>query len=58
MEALGAREVPFSDDGLAGKFHDLVDPVLGEARATALLDRLWRLETVDDVRPLFDAMLP
>jgi len=58
MEALGAREVPLSDDGLALKFHDLVDPVLGVKRSGELLDRLWHLDTADDVRGLIDAMIP
>ncbi len=58
MEALGAREVPLSDDGLALKFHDLVDPVLGVKRSGELLDRLWHLDAVDDVRGLIDAMIP
>jgi len=58
MEALGASEVPLSDDGLAAKFHDLVDPVLGVKRSEELLDRLWHLDGVDDVRGLIDAMVP
>ena len=55
MEALGAREVPLDDKRLADKFHDLVDPVLGADRANNLLEKLWRLEELDDVRPLLDA---
>ena len=54
MEALGAREVPLDDRGLALKFHDLVDPVLGQARADKLLEQLWRLDEVDNIRGLLD----
>lgn len=58
MEALGAREVPLSDDGLARKFHDLVDPVFGASRADQLLDRLWHLDDISDIRSVIDAMIP
>lgn len=58
MEALGAREVPLSDEGLELKFHDLVDPVLGPARATDLLKRLWHLDEAKDIRSVFDSMVP
>jgi 2-methylcitrate dehydratase PrpD len=58
MEALGAREVPLDDRGLAHKFHDLVDPVLGKSRAASLLERLWRIEESSDIRGLLDATLP
>lgn len=54
MEALGAREVPLDDGGLALKFHDLVDPVLGQVRADKLLEQLWRLDEVDNIRGLLD----
>jgi 2-methylcitrate dehydratase PrpD len=55
MEALGAREVPLDDRGLANKFHDLVDPVLGKSRAGTLLDGLWRLEEASDICSLLDS---
>jgi 2-methylcitrate dehydratase PrpD len=55
MEALGAREVPLDDRGLANKFHDLVDPVLGKSRADTLLDGLWRLEEASDICSLLDS---
>jgi 2-methylcitrate dehydratase PrpD len=54
MEALGAREVPLDDRCLALKFHDLVDPVLGQARADRLLEQLWRFDEVDNIRGLLD----
>jgi 2-methylcitrate dehydratase PrpD len=58
MEALGAREVPLDDRGLANKFHDLVDPVLGKSRADALLDGLWRIDEVSNIRSLLDSTVP
>ena len=55
MEALGAREVPLDDRGLGIKFRDLVDPVLGRERADKLLDGLWRLDELDNIRGLLDS---
>ena len=38
-EAWGSRQVPLDDEGLIGKFHGLVGPVFGEARArTAIVE--------------------
>ena len=54
-EALGSRQVPLDDDGLVAKFCGLVAPVLGEARAQSLAERLWVIEQADDVRPLIEA---
>jgi 2-methylcitrate dehydratase PrpD len=55
MEALGAREVPLDDRGLGIKFHGLVDPVLGRERADKLLEGLWRLDELDNIRGLLDS---
>ena len=55
-EALGSRLVPFDDDGLKGKFHDLVAPILGAAAATRLAAQLWTIDEVGDVRPIVEAM--
>jgi len=55
-DALGSRLVPLSDAGLRAKFHDLVAPALGAAAATALAERLWIIETLDDVRSVVEAM--
>jgi 2-methylcitrate dehydratase PrpD len=55
-DALGSRLVPLSDAGLTAKFHELVAPVLGAAAATRLAERLWAIETADDVAPLAEAM--
>lgn len=46
----GDPEEPLSDEDLDEKFAELVDPVLGESKSRALLDRLWRLDTESLVR--------
>jgi 2-methylcitrate dehydratase PrpD len=56
-EALGSRLVPFGDEGLTGKFLDLVGPVLGDARAKDLSQRLWAIDEVAEIAPLVDAMV-
>jgi 2-methylcitrate dehydratase PrpD len=55
-EALGSRIVPLDDTGLKAKFSDLVAPVLGAARAHELLERIWSVDTIDNVAPLVEAM--
>jgi 2-methylcitrate dehydratase PrpD len=42
--ASGTPENPLSDAELQAKFRDLVEPVLGAARADAIIDRVGRLE--------------
>jgi 2-methylcitrate dehydratase PrpD len=54
-EALGSRQVPLDDAGLKAKFLGLVAPVLGEAHADELAQRLWDIEALDDVAPLVEA---
>jgi 2-methylcitrate dehydratase PrpD len=54
-EALGSRIVPLDDIGLEAKFIELVEPVLSPARARELAQRLWDIESVNDIRPLVDA---
>jgi 2-methylcitrate dehydratase PrpD len=54
-EALGSRIVPLDDAGLEAKFIELVEPVLSEARAKALVKQLWDIEALGDIRPLVDA---
>ena len=48
-EALGSRIVPLDDAGLEAKFIELVEPVLGKARANELVKQLWDIETVGDI---------
>jgi 2-methylcitrate dehydratase PrpD len=47
--AIGSLERPMSDDDLAAKFHDLVDPVLGRARADALITAAINIGSAQDV---------
>jgi 2-methylcitrate dehydratase PrpD len=54
-EALGSRLVPLDDAGLTQKFIDNVEPVLGGIRAKALVQQLWDIEAIKDIRPLVDA---
>jgi 2-methylcitrate dehydratase len=48
---------PMSDDEISAKFRSQARPLLGEDRTDQLLDTLWRLEDVADVRDLFPLML-
>jgi len=41
----GDPEMPLTDGELNDKFLELATPVLGDAKARALLNRLWKLET-------------
>jgi len=50
--AIGSLERPMSDEDLARKFHGLVDPVLGVARADELIRHSMRLASMDDLRSL------
>jgi len=43
---IGDPDAPLSDVQLEAKYHELAAPVLGTARARALLERLWRLDAV------------
>jgi 2-methylcitrate dehydratase PrpD len=45
----GDPELPLDDRELEAKFLELAAPVIGEAPARALLERLWRLEREDEV---------
>jgi 2-methylcitrate dehydratase PrpD len=55
-EAWGSRVVPLDDDGLIAKFRELVAPVFGDAKAKDLSDKLWNIETVDNVAPLAEQL--
>ena len=50
--AIGSIERPMSDADLARKFHGLVDPVLGSARAGRLIELCTTLSGAADVRAL------
>ena len=51
----GDPDAPLSDAELGEKFTELVAPVLGAPRSAVLLQRLWALETVDDLAGLVPA---
>lgn len=55
-EALGAPQLPLSDDQLGRKFEELAGSALGSVRARDLLDRLWDLDRVPNVAQLVSAM--
>jgi 2-methylcitrate dehydratase PrpD len=46
----GDPDQPLTDREIETKYLELVTPVLGEARATALLRQLWAIETAQAVR--------
>jgi len=50
--AIGSVERPLTDAQLEAKFHALVVPVLGEAKARDITAACWRLASVPDVREL------
>jgi 2-methylcitrate dehydratase PrpD len=56
--AIGSLQRPMSDDDLARKFHGLVDPVLGTARASELVAQSMRIAAAADVRALVAATQP
>ena len=41
---IGDPDAPLSDAQLGDKYRELAGPVIGDARARALLERLWKLE--------------
>ncbi len=47
---IGDPDAPLSDAQLDAKYLELAAPVLGEAKAKALLGRLWRLEAQQSLR--------
>ncbi|GGX21744.1 hypothetical protein GCM10007242_31210 [Pigmentiphaga litoralis] len=52
----GDPELPLSDADLGDKLCELAAPVIGEAKAKALLERIWELESASDLRGLTIAM--
>jgi len=54
-EALGSRLVPLDDAGLRAKFDALAGPVISPARAQALGEQIWAIESCADLRPLVEA---
>ena len=48
----GTAENPMTQGEIEKKCNDLLKPILGEDRAEKLIDRIWHLEEVKDVRGL------
>ena len=48
---IGDPEAPLSDAQLDDKYLELAVPVVGEGKARALLDRLWKLESEKTLQP-------
>ena len=46
---IGDPDAPLSDARLEAKYLELAAPVLGEAKAKALLERLWRLQELESL---------
>jgi 2-methylcitrate dehydratase PrpD len=47
--AIGSKDRPMTNDDLAVKFTDLVEPVLGAARAADLLKACWDMQAAPDL---------
>jgi 2-methylcitrate dehydratase PrpD len=56
--AIGSLERPLSNADLEGKFHVLVDDVLGQAQASSLLALTWDIENVADAAEICRACAP
>ena len=56
--AIGSLERPMTDADLERKFHGLVDPVLGAARAAQLIDACAALARTADVRSITELATP
>ena len=56
--AIGSMERPLNDADLHGKFHALVDPVLGAARAEQLIEQCSRLARLGDLHGLIALARP
>ena len=50
--AIGSMERPLSDADLRAKFHGLVDPVLGAARAGKIIEQCAHVATLGELRGL------
>jgi len=48
----GDPELPLSDAELESKFLELSEPVIGAARAQALLGHIWHLDRADGLQGL------
>ena len=51
----GDPDAPLSDAELRAKARELISPVLGANATAGLIDRLWRLDELPDVREILPA---
>lgn len=56
MEPFGSASNPLSDAAVAAKFLGLAAPRLGEGRARAALEMLWKVDDLADIAPLAEAL--
>jgi len=56
--AIGSVERPMTDPALEGKFHYLCDPVIGQAKADALIAACWKVGAAKDVRAIVEGARP
>jgi hypothetical protein len=54
----GTPENPMSHDEIVAKARDLITPVLGAEKCTGLIDRIFALEQVKDIRELRTLLQP
>jgi len=53
----GSPENPMSDAEVNAKFHAMVDPVTGSARAQAIIDTTWKLENMRNIADLANLLV-
>ncbi len=56
--AIGSLENPMTDSLLEKKFHDLSDPVIGQAQTTELIKSCWSLAQSPNLKTLLKQCLP
>jgi 2-methylcitrate dehydratase PrpD len=56
--AIGSLEKPLTDRHLEDKFHSLADPVIGAAKAKALIESCWKLGEARDVKAIAERARP
>ena len=49
----GHSENPMTDDEVVAKFKRLARGVISDETAANILEKAWKLDTMDDMRPLF-----
>lgn len=54
--ALGHANNPMRDEDVVGKFHRQADGVLGESKAKALAEAVWRLDEIESMEQLLELM--